>query len=105
MLRLFKVTGDSLRPEVLDGDIVLLLTWRWLWRLKPGDRVVFRQPTYGTLIKKIERMGPGQGQVFVAGTHAASVDSYVFGPIDQNQIIGVVVHVFSATPKKHAQLP
>ncbi len=93
MFRLFKVTGDSLRPEVEDGDIVLLLTWRQLWRLKPGDRVVFSQPAYGTLIKRIERMGPGQGQVFVAGTHAASVDSYEFGPIDVGQIIGKVVAI------------
>src|SRR5512146_2965073 len=93
MFRFFKVNGHSLRPEVEDGDIVLLLTWRRLWRLKPGDRVVFRQPTYGTLIKKIERMGPGQGRVFVAGTTAASVDSYEFGPVDVRQIIGKVVGV------------
>jgi len=41
-----RVKGSSLRPEVQDGDIVLLLTWRRLWRLKPGQRVVFRQATY-----------------------------------------------------------
>ena len=93
MFRLFRVTGDSLRPEVEDGDIVLLLTWPLLWRLKPGDRVVFRQPTYGTLIKRIERMGPGPGQVFVTGTRAASVDSYEFGPIGVSQIIGKVVGI------------
>ncbi len=93
MFRFYKVTGDSLRPEIEDGDIVLLLTWLRLWRLKPGDRVVFRQPTYGTMIKKIERLGPGQGQVFVTGTHAASVDSYEFGPIHVNQIIGKVVRI------------
>ena len=54
------------------------------------------------MIKKIERMGPGRGQVFVAGTHAASVDSYEFGPVEVSQIIGVVMHIFSATPKKYA---
>ncbi len=93
MIRLMKVKGGSLHPEVKDGDILLLLTWRRLWRLKPGDRVVFRQPTYGTLVKKIERLGPQPGQVFVAGTRAASVDSYEFGPIDLSQIIGVVVGI------------
>ncbi len=72
---------------------MLLLTWRRLWRLKPGDRVVFRQPTYGTLIKKIERLGPNPGQVFVVGASAASVDSYEFGPIELSQIIGVVVGI------------
>ena len=75
MLKLLRVKGNSLRPELQDGDIVMLLTWCRLWKLKPGDRVVFRQPTYGTLIKKIERLGPGKDQVFVTGAHAASVDS------------------------------
>ena len=90
-----RVKGNSLRPEVQDGDVVLLLTWRRLWKLKPGDRVVFRQPTYGTLIKKIERLGPGKDQVFVTGNHAASVDSYEFGPISIQSIIGIVIFVWS----------
>lgn len=89
-----RVKGNSLRPEVQDGDVVLLLTWRRLWKLKPGDRVVFRQPTYGTLIKKIERLGPGKDQVFVTGAHAASVDSYEFGPIPIQSIIGIVIFVW-----------
>ena len=86
-----RVRGNSLRPEVQDGDIVLLLTWRRLWRLKPGDRVVFRQATYGTLIKKIERLDPVAQTVFVTGTHAASVDSYEFGPVPFSSIIGKVI--------------
>ena len=90
-----RVKGSSLRPEVQDGDIVLLLTWRRLWRLKPGQRVVFRQATYGMLIKKIERLGPGEDQVFVTGTHAASVDSYEFGPVPVQSIIGTVIFVVS----------
>ena len=96
MLKLFRVKGSSLRPEVQDGDIVLLLTWRRLWRLKPGDRVVFRQPGYGTLIKKIDHLGPGAGQVFVTGSHAASIDSYEFGPVPVQSIVGKVI--FTARP-------
>jgi signal peptidase I len=91
MLKLIRVKGNSLRPEVQDGDIVLILTWRRLWRLNPGDRVVFRQPEYGTLIKKIERRGPGADQVFVTGTNAASVDSYEFGPVPLGSILGKVI--------------
>ena len=91
MFKFIRVKGSSLRPEVQDGDIVLILTWRRLWRLQPGDRVVFRQPVYGTLIKKIERLGPGPDQVFVVGIHAASVDSYEFGPVLLSDIVGKVV--------------
>jgi len=85
-----------MRPELQDGDVVLALTWRRLWRLKPGDRVIIRQPVYGTLIKKIERLGPGPGQVFVTGSRAASVDSYEFGPIPLSSILGVAVLIFSS---------
>ena len=93
MLKLLRVKGNSLRPELQGGDMVMLLTLRRLWKLKPGDRVVFRQPTYGTLIKKIERLGPGKDQVFVTGAYAASVDSYEFGPISIQSIIGKVIFV------------
>ena len=88
-----RVRGNSLRPQVQDGDIVLLLTWRRLWRLKPGDRVVFRQPTYGTLIKKIERLDPVARSAFVVGAHAASVDSYEFGLVPVSCIVGKVIFV------------
>lgn len=82
-----------MRPELRDGDVVLALTWRRLWRLKPGDRVIFRQPPYGTLIKKIERLGPVPGQLFVTGSTPTSVDSYEFGPVEIEQVLGKVVGV------------
>jgi len=97
MIKFFRIRGTSMIPELQDGDVVLALTWRRLWRLRPGDRVIFRQPFYGTLIKKIERLGPEPGQVFVAGSRAASVDSYEFGPVTLSAILGVAALIF---PKK-----
>ncbi len=95
MIKFFKVRGRSLQPDLRDGDVVLALTWCRLWRLKPGDRVIFRQPPYGTLIKKIERLGPGPAQVFVTGSTPTSVDSYEFGPIPIKSLLGVVLFIFS----------
>ncbi len=93
LLKLIRVHGNSLRPEVGDGDVVLLLTWRALWRLRPGDLAVFRQPSYGMMIKKIERLDESARTVFVVGTHAASVDSYEFGPLPLASIVGKVIYV------------
>jgi signal peptidase I len=95
MLKFFKVRGRSMSPELQDGDVVLALIWRRLWRLKPGDRIIFHQPAYGMLIKSIERLGPGPDQVFVTGRAAASVDSYEFGPVPLSNILGIVVLIFS----------
>lgn len=93
MLRLIKVTGDSLYPEYRSGDFVVTSKIPVLFgSLKTGDVVVlFRQP-YGLLIKRIERIEPGGKRVFVLGTQLHSVDSRKFGWIDRNEILGKVLY-------------
>ncbi len=93
MFKLYRIKGRSLRPELEDGDIVLALTWRRLWRLRPGGKVVFRHPSHGVLVKKIQEVRP-DGSLFVVGSHAASLDSYEFGPVGAGQVMGVVVGVW-----------
>ena len=44
-----------------------------------GDVVAFHKPPYGLLIKRVEYLTPA-GELFVLGTHTASVDSLQFGP-------------------------
>ncbi|MEJ2597929.1 MAG: S24 family peptidase [Anaerolineales bacterium] len=92
MLRLIKVTGNSLWPEYREGDFVLIVKIPFLFfHYKVGDVVVFRQPLYGTLIKKIERIQPQDGGLFVVGHHPDSVDSRQFGPILPKATLGKVV--------------
>ena len=93
MLRLIKVTGDSLYPEYRSGDFVVTskipVLFGWL---KPGDVVVlFRQP-YGLLVKRIERIEAGGERFFVLGTQLRSVDSRKLGWIDRQDIVGKVVY-------------
>lgn len=56
----------------------------------PGDVIAFHQPGYGLLIKRIQNINP-DGGVNVIGSHADSVDSRIFGPVKQADIIGKVV--------------
>jgi hypothetical protein len=91
MLRFIKVRGESLSPEYVDGDYVL--AWRlplWLGRLRPGDAVVFQQPGYGLLIKKVASISPDGSRLEVLGAHPDSVDSRRFGPIEKRSIAAVV---------------
>jgi signal peptidase I len=92
MLRLIKVTGDSLLPEYRTGDFVLIAKIpRFLSPIKPGDVVVFTQPGYGTLIKRVDQADPVLDKYFVTGLNEASVDSREFGSVMGKEIKGKVI--------------
>ncbi len=91
MFRILKITGDSMSPEFVDGDFVVIATIPvFLRRLKAGDVIVFRHAGYGTLIKKVERVAEG-GDLIVAGTQADSLDSRRLGPISPDKVRGKVI--------------
>ncbi len=95
MLKIIKVTGDSLTPDYQDGDFVVLIAKSFLFnRLNPGDTVVFIDHHYGMMIKKIRSIE--FDQIFVIGTHIDSVDSKQLGPINRDRLIGKVIwHIAS----------
>jgi signal peptidase I len=92
MLKILKVSGDSLAPEFQEGDFVLIAKIPFLLNhLSPGDVVIFRHPDYGVMIKKIDFLLPGDDEIFVTGTHDQSIDSRRFGPIKRDDLIGKVI--------------
>ena len=76
----------------MDGDFVLVSKIPILLdKLSTGDLVVFRQPGYGILIKRVEWRSP-DGQFFYAtGLHPNSVDSREFGPVKREALLGKVL--------------
>ena len=92
MLKILKVTGDSLSPFFLEGDFVVVSKIPFFLR-KPrsGDIVVFEHPTYGTLIKRVERLSPDGEEVYVIGEHPLSTDSRQFGPLPCRILLGKVI--------------
>jgi phage repressor protein C with HTH and peptisase S24 domain len=92
MIRVIKVTGNSLTPEYQEGDFVALITAHFLLgKLKVGDAIVFHHETYGTMIKKIARIKSSGELLYVTGSHPLSVDSNRFGPIRKDTLIGKVI--------------
>jgi len=94
MLRLIKVSGDSLHPGYRSGDFVVIskipVLFNWL---RAGDVVVFNRQPYGLLVKRIERVEAGGERIYVLGTQLHSVDSREFGWIDRKDVLGkVIVH-------------
>ncbi len=92
MLRVFKVTGDSLYPAFRQGDFVLISKIPfWFNRLRVGEVVVLNHPIYGQLIKQIECILDGGRAVFVIGLDEFSVDSRQFGPVARSDLFGKVI--------------
>jgi signal peptidase I len=91
MLKLLKIVGDSLTPGYQDGDFVLVSKIPFIFHPPaPGDVIAFRQPGYGLLIKRIQSVNQG-GEMNVIGTRIESIDSRMFGPVRQQDMIGKVV--------------
>ncbi len=91
-LRFLKVSGFSLAPAYRDGDYVLVSSIPIrLKGIRPGDAVVFRYPSLGTLIKLVERLEGGGNTVYVVGLDEDSVDSRIFGAIPRTLIQGKVI--------------
>jgi len=92
MLRLLKIRGHSLSPDFREGEYVLTAGFPSPFRkIKAGDVIVFHQPGYGLLIKRVRRVLDGGASFEVRGTQIESTDSRNFGPVPQTQVAGKVI--------------
>ena len=91
MIKLCKVKGISMSPVFNEGDYVLSIS-RKLLKPNIGDCIIFRDDTYGCIIKQITRKQ--KKGFFVEGTHRCSMDSNSLGIIPFGNVIGKVVMRF-----------
>lgn len=91
MLKIFRVTENSMAPEYLEGDFVLVAKIPLVFSMRVGDVIVFRHQRYGVLIKQVQAMTPDGGEISVIGRHPKSVDSRTFGPISSGDVLGKVI--------------
>ena len=92
MLRLLKVSGESLSPLYQDGDFVLVAKIPLLFNsIHRGDFIAFHHEIYGTMIKQVDDISTDREKLRVTGTHENSIDSTQFGAIHRDIIIGKVI--------------
>jgi phage repressor protein C with HTH and peptisase S24 domain len=97
MLRLLKVRGTSLWPEYRAGDFVLAASVPFPSRkIKSGDVIIFQQPGYGMLIKRVQEVLEDGHAFEVRGTQVSSSDSRNFGPVPKARVSGKVIWHFRA---------
>lgn len=87
LLRILRVRGLSMEPHFHHGDYVVI---SGLGKPRCGDVVVFRQPGYGMMIKRLTNVDQ-EGGLIVSGEVPWSVDSRVFGPVAPQNLIGRVI--------------
>lgn len=92
MLKIIKVTGNSLSPFFLSGDFVIISTRRQAFKnISAGSTVVFHHSKHGQLIKRVHANDPDSEILKVAGIHEDSISSHKLGPIPYSAIIGRVI--------------
>jgi hypothetical protein len=92
MLKIKKVTGNSLSPFFLPGDYVLLNSCsRAHSSLKPGDVIAFNHPDIGQTIKFVKENDPQRAVLRVAGSDKNSISSHKLGPVPYSSVIGKVI--------------
>jgi signal peptidase I len=91
-LSLLKVRGQSLTPDFNDGEFVLAAGVPFpSGKIREGDVIVFHQPGYGRLIKRVSSVLEGGRAYEVRGTLIESTDSRNFGPVPQATVLGKVI--------------
>jgi signal peptidase I len=92
MLQLMKIRGHSLFPDYREGDYVLVVRFPFpAVKIREGDVIVFDQPGYSSMIKRVCQV-IDDGSVFeVRGTQIDSTDSRNFGPVMREQVTGKVI--------------
>ena len=84
MIKLFRISGDSLYPLFKEGELVVGIRPKFGLHVEPNDIVTFVRKGVGVMIKQVRSIE--NSQVFVVGTTIESVDSRVFGTIPLEHI-------------------
>ncbi len=96
MFKIVKVVEDSMSPELIEGDYLLLLRKKWIREIKPGNVIAFRMDPYGLMVKRVDQVLNTGDQLYVVGDHPRSIDSRTFGPIETQTVIGKMIWHFRA---------
>jgi len=87
LFNVVKVNGDSMSPELTNGDFVIVS--RFFRSLKVGDLVVADHPRYNSIVKRIVEVCERKG-ILLEGCNNSSVTSEQMGWIRRTLVSGKV---------------
>ena len=89
MLRLFRVSGHSMAPSYLDGDLLLVLRWPLDW-MRPGRTVILRVKGIGFVVKRLEAI-LGDDRVWVSSDNGHTQSTVCQQTHSSDAIVGTVI--------------
>ena len=89
MIKLVKVTGNSMSPTLVDGDYVLIRKPRRQRKLTLGLIYVINHSELGRIIKRLGDMK--HDHCFFIGDNPSSTPSTVIGAVESSRVIGQVI--------------
>jgi nickel-type superoxide dismutase maturation protease len=96
MFNLIKVQGESMAPQLHEGDFVFIS--RFYRNLMIGHLVVVDHALYGTIVKKILHIAP-DGQLWLGGENNQSLQSERIGWVSPRRVLGKVIGRICASKK------
>jgi len=75
-----------------EGSYVLVNCWHSLLPVKPGQVIKLHHARYGDIIKTLDHIDE-QGFLWLRGEHESSVSMLEIGPINLQQVIGVICFI------------
>lgn len=85
-MKLVKIIGDSMSPELNDGDYIMTIKPR---SVRPGFVYVVNHSDLGRIVKRLERVE--NDRYFFEGDNPKSTPGAVIGPVTRKRIIGRMV--------------
>ncbi|WP_111497661.1 nickel-type superoxide dismutase maturation protease [Marinobacter bohaiensis] len=89
-IRLFKVTGESMLPELGPGSFVIVFGRRSL-ALRVGDVIVAEHPAYGRIVKRITAIQPDAALMLAGDNPAKSTSTQAMGAVPRSRVLGKVI--------------
>lgn len=74
MFSVFRVKGDSMSPQINNGEYVVTFTWIF-FKPWPGLRVVYHHPNYGVILKMVVDVNRKKKTFSSQGLNASSVEA------------------------------
>ncbi|WP_353405721.1 S24/S26 family peptidase [Pseudoteredinibacter isoporae] len=91
MLRLYKVTGDSMAPRFQSGDYLLLSTV--FFRLQNEDLLVYQHPAFGAIFKQVSGIENTGFQL--RSYNPAGISQEKIGLCNRDRIVGKMLWHFA----------
>jgi signal peptidase I len=96
MLGIYKVSGNSMLPEMMSGDYVLCFKSKKAVRI--GVDVIVEHHRYGTLLSKIKKIDP-RGYVWLASNSEFNTEVLRLGWVSPEEVLGRVIYRIKHTNK------